>query len=84
MTLNGTTSNLNDGTLTLNFGDESTGITDAEANSKLSTLNSKLKKGVYIHEGKKICIILIIRRKKVVPLQPNCDEKNKTNNTNNK
>ncbi len=56
----------------LNFGDNTNGIADAEANSSLSTLNSQLKdwysldgrklngkpttKGLYIHHGRKVVI----------------------------
>ena len=56
----------------LNFGDESTGITEAEANSSLFTLHSSLSewytldgrrldgqptaKGLYIHGGKKVIV----------------------------
>ena len=80
MTLNTSTSNLEGGTLTLNFGDgEANGIVDAEANSSLFTLHSSLsewytlngrrvnrqmvkssngqiRKGLYIHNGKKVVI----------------------------
>ena len=56
----------------LNFGDDTNGIADAEANSSLSTLNSQLKdwyfldgrklngkpttKGLYLHHGRKVVI----------------------------